>query len=53
MQDAAFLAEEGVKQGNVLAVFLFFLALDRRANLPTDLELGRVGGFLGSDIDDT
>ena len=29
MQDASFLAEEGVKQGNVLAVFLFCLALDR------------------------
>jgi hypothetical protein len=52
MQDAAFLAEEGVKQGNVLAVFLFCLALDR-ANLPTDMELRRVGGFLGSGIDDT
>ena len=52
MRDAAFLAEEGVKQGNVLAVFLFCLALDR-ANLPTDMELRRVGGFLASGIDDT
>jgi hypothetical protein len=38
MQDASFMAEEGVKQGNVLAVFLFCLALDR-ANLPIDLKL--------------
>ena len=52
MQDASFLAEEGVKQGNILAVFLFCLALDR-ANLPTDLELQSKGEFLGSGIDDT
>ena len=52
MREASFLAEEGVKQGNVLAVFLFCLALDR-ANLPTDLELCHVGGFLDSGIDDS